>query len=339
MNRIRLLSIAVIVVAISAGVAVSILRQRTAGVSDTITHSAPELGPHAHALLPNLRDAVVVVADRPHEPFEVIAEDRAQRLTRLRSFTVSTNSDGLRGEEVRQPKPELRILCVGDSVTFGWGLAQTQTYPAQLERILAAQGRDVEVLNAGVPAMKPSSVAKWVSLHAAALQPDLVLFARRPDWGSPDPWGSYQRAVQSIAQDIAPAKLGVLLPPVSTFDPRGVAAMADEQQRISQLIGSVPMLDLTPAFRAALPLPGVILESSGQTQRMLSQPGREVLIEATAPTGGPGTPALAPEIIAAFESDSDLAEPLFFDGGHPDAEGAVLFSETVAQWLQEQGLL
>ncbi|MFT5683977.1 MAG: hypothetical protein ACI8RZ_004912 [Myxococcota bacterium] len=332
-NRVRFIAVGIIVLSVSAiGIRAALLHQDRV-VSDTITRQAPELGQHAHLLLPNLDGAVMVVADRPHDPFEVVAEDRFERLTRLRTFTVSTNSHGLRSPEIGV-KQGTRILCVGDSVTFGWGVPYGETYPA-----LLAEKLGVEVINAGVPAMKPASIARWVELNAAELEPDLVLFARRPDWSSPDAWGDYQRSVRAVAAAVSPAKVGVMLPPVSTFDPMGVANMAEEQRRAEQLIRPHPLLDLTLAFRAALPLPGVILEIEDGIQRMVKLPERTVLLEATAPRGGPGQATLADAVVEAFESDDDIIEPLFFDGGHPDAAGFVLFTDAVAAWIEAEGLL
>jgi acyl-CoA thioesterase-1 len=43
-----------------------------------------------------------------------------------------------------------RIVCLGDSLTAGLGVAPEQAYPALLERRLHAAGEDYEVVNAGV---------------------------------------------------------------------------------------------------------------------------------------------------------------------------------------------
>ena len=43
--------------------------------SDTITKQAPQLGPGAHLLLPNLDNAQVVAPDRPHDPIELQKEE------------------------------------------------------------------------------------------------------------------------------------------------------------------------------------------------------------------------------------------------------------------------
>jgi acyl-CoA thioesterase-1 len=44
----------------------------------------------------------------------------------------------------------LRITMLGDSITAGFGLARGEGPPAQLERILRDQGRDIRILDAGV---------------------------------------------------------------------------------------------------------------------------------------------------------------------------------------------
>jgi acyl-CoA thioesterase-1 len=43
-----------------------------------------------------------------------------------------------------------RVLAFGDSLTAGPGLPAEDTLPAQLQKLLKARGRDVEVVNAGV---------------------------------------------------------------------------------------------------------------------------------------------------------------------------------------------
>jgi len=74
-----------------------------------------------------------------------------------RSFThdkpVVVNSIGIRGEEYSQkPVPGTRrILALGDSQTFGNGLAEVDTWPALLEQRLNRLGRGPwEVVNGGV---------------------------------------------------------------------------------------------------------------------------------------------------------------------------------------------
>jgi lysophospholipase L1-like esterase len=70
-----------------------------------------------------------------------------------RLMHVTTNSYGFRGDEFKIPKPAgvHRILCLGDSITFGWGVDNEQTFPALLQQRLRQAGLGaVEVLNAGI---------------------------------------------------------------------------------------------------------------------------------------------------------------------------------------------
>lgn len=68
------------------------------------------------------------------------------------SAPFSVGPSGLRGEGGARDRSALRILALGDSQTFGFGVRDGETYAAVLERLLRERtGRPVEVLNAGVP--------------------------------------------------------------------------------------------------------------------------------------------------------------------------------------------
>lgn len=68
--------------------------------------------------------------------------------------SVRTNSSGFRNnQEFRREKPPgtFRILGLGDSFTFGWGVEENQTYLSVLARKLERRfNRNVEVFNLGV---------------------------------------------------------------------------------------------------------------------------------------------------------------------------------------------
>ncbi|RME54126.1 MAG: hypothetical protein D6795_04580 [Deltaproteobacteria bacterium] len=86
---------------------------------------------------------------------------------------------GIRGEPPDTPKPVgcLRILVLGDSVTFGFGVAQEETYPRRLEQALQAAlpDRRVEVINAGVGGYSIYNEAGWMEEYGFSLTPDVVL--------------------------------------------------------------------------------------------------------------------------------------------------------------------
>lgn len=93
---------------------------------------------------------------------------------------VAINSDGLRGAEIGTPKPPntVRILAVGDSVTFGYGIRLEDTYVKVLERRLnerSSVGTRFEVLNGGALGGSLSDYLHFLEQKATALNPDVVL--------------------------------------------------------------------------------------------------------------------------------------------------------------------
>ncbi|HWT81887.1 MAG TPA: GDSL-type esterase/lipase family protein, partial [Candidatus Methylomirabilis sp.] len=68
-----------------------------------------------------------------------------------------------------------RIMVVGDSLTFGTGIAQEDTYSAVLERYLGERFR-VEVLNLGVEGAQSEDVYRILREKLPILSPDLVVY-------------------------------------------------------------------------------------------------------------------------------------------------------------------
>lgn len=94
------------------------------------------------------------------------------------TFRVSTDANGLRAPLHPQEKPEgaFRVMTLGCSTTFGWGVNDEETYPYQLEQMLAADGHKVEVINGGQPGYS-SFQGLWLwNKTLATYRPDLVIF-------------------------------------------------------------------------------------------------------------------------------------------------------------------
>ena len=77
--------------------------------------------------------------------------------TKIGHKPVHINAHVTRGPDFADAKPPgtLRILSLGDSKTFGWGLTEKEAYSGRLEDLLqqwAGPKRKVEVINAGVNA-------------------------------------------------------------------------------------------------------------------------------------------------------------------------------------------
>lgn len=89
----------------------------------------------------------------------------------------SINSYGLRGEAADLNSGKEIILCLGDSITYGYGLDDTQTYPARLQRALDHEfpGR-YTVLNGGVDAYPVAfEWQKFLYLWNRGIHPKVVI--------------------------------------------------------------------------------------------------------------------------------------------------------------------
>lgn len=87
---------------------------------------------------------------------------------------ISIDSAGYRGGELAAPGRHFRILAIGDSFTFGFGVEQSESYPARLEQLLA--GRNVEVINAGFAAgYYPDTYYLYLRDQGLGLAPDLIV--------------------------------------------------------------------------------------------------------------------------------------------------------------------
>jgi lysophospholipase L1-like esterase len=98
------------------------------------------------------------------------------------TWTIETNARGYRGPEPLSGVDEddlYRIVCVGDSVTFGFNVDQGATYPRQLEALLraGAPGRSIEVINTAVPGWSWVQGLRFLEHEGLALRPDAVIAA------------------------------------------------------------------------------------------------------------------------------------------------------------------
>ncbi len=106
---------------------------------------------------------------------------RSSRGAAPRTVEMRVNERGMRGP-TRLPKKRpqgLRIACIGDSFTFGWGVDEGQSWPDHLQKLLDESGQrpPVEVLNFGVPAYTTAQEVACLQRKALAYDPDVVLLA------------------------------------------------------------------------------------------------------------------------------------------------------------------
>ncbi len=103
------------------------------------------------------------------------------------------NSISLRDHEIAVPKPAgvYRILSLGESTSFGAGVADDETYAKVVERLLRERfpDRTWEVVNAGVGAYSSFQCVQYLEKYGLALQPDMVMLFS----GANDGLASYVR--------------------------------------------------------------------------------------------------------------------------------------------------
>lgn len=87
---------------------------------------------------------------------------------------VTISEQGLRNPPVTVPKPPgiRRVLCVGDSFTFGWGVEYDECWCHRIEALL---GPGVETINLGVPGYNSSQQMRLLEVVGLPFEPDVVV--------------------------------------------------------------------------------------------------------------------------------------------------------------------
>lgn len=90
------------------------------------------------------------------------------------------NNLGFRGKDFDPVKPAgtFRILCLGESSTFGYKDRDAYTYPAILQRLLDERDPDmkIEVINCGIPHANSDNILAMFRHELVSYDPDLVTY-------------------------------------------------------------------------------------------------------------------------------------------------------------------
>jgi lysophospholipase L1-like esterase len=96
-------------------------------------------------------------------------------------WEISTNSEGFRDVEFSREKASsvFRILCLGDSWTFGANVGQDEAYPQRLSAQLRQEfpNAQFEVLNLGVLGYASYNGLKLLKTRALDLHPDMIVLS------------------------------------------------------------------------------------------------------------------------------------------------------------------
>ena len=165
-------------------------------------------------------------------------------------YTARVNSLGFRDREFDVARSsKCRVIAVGDSFTFGWGVSLEESWPKVLETTLDQAGFSVEVANLGFPGGNPIDYANIVGAAVSLLKPDLVIVSvllgddlqmrGGPRLGTMGHKGTIRRMLDPIAR---------------TLYPHLTAAFDSRTHRTSLLVNSIweeearrVLADLNPA--------------------------------------------------------------------------------------------
>jgi lysophospholipase L1-like esterase len=123
----------------------------------------------------------VTAAFEHKEPFWTIDPDLINKKMPHKeegtSFLVNSNADSLRTRPLSELEDfDFRIMTMGCSTTFGWGVSDVEAYPARLESYIHGEGhKKTAVINAGQPGYT-SFQGSWLwDRTLKNYKPDVVL--------------------------------------------------------------------------------------------------------------------------------------------------------------------
>ena len=258
-------------------------------------------------------------------------------------FAVSSNTDGLRGVAVPKEKPEgtHRIMTLGCSTTFGWGVDDDASYPALLDGLITDE--QTQVINGGQPGYT-SFQGRWLwDKTLKDYAPDVVLIgyvvqdARKAAYSDRSQavlQGDHRYLKDNVLYNSRVylglrSMLGGIQVSAKERPQNGQGGVyrvppADFADNLRSLVASIQDIGATPV------LFGFPLEREGYTKQH-----RRILKAAASELGVPHL-----DLQPQMEQASRNAR-LYFerDRGHANAAGNAQIAAWVHAFMKEQGLL
>lgn len=298
-------------------------------------------------------------------------QGRFERVEFSTAFRVGTQ--GLRGEDLRPRREDtFRILALGSSDTFGYGVEDHEAYPARLEVLLRQLHPeiDVQVLNGGVPGHGTLDEGLWLRAVGPEVRPDLILlqFVSQSDFYAnqdppkrsiltgtgesppteeappPDESGWASRVVRPLHGLKERSHVAALV--IETASYLGlragllgnVASMWGEEFTAEDARQTREALGLVAREASALGVPIVFLYTTGKAPVVVGEgppPPSEAVVRAAAEA------ARAPwiDVAGALRTREDHLDLYFVRDGHWTPAGHEAVAETVAVQLTNRGLV
>ena len=151
------------------------------------------------ALPPDLReemkrrnDLLSLPQEWENKRIEVAGAKRAYSWHGIDHIHDDNNFRRLIGPFPEKRPDTMRVLVVGDSMTYGAGIREEWTYTAQLERAMQ-KGYRIEFFNLGVNGAQSEDILKVIERMVPSLKPDLVIYGVCYNDFLPSGIGQYQK--------------------------------------------------------------------------------------------------------------------------------------------------
>lgn len=271
---------------------------------------------------------------RPAAVPGVVHEHIPGRRARLMGVDVAINGLGLRDREIPYEKHAgvTRILMLGDSITFGWGVAEDETMANRLQSLLhAARGRRHEVVNAGTGNYNTSMEVSWFLSEGLRYRPDFVVLNYFINDAEPDPVTEIGLlAANSYAYSFLYGKVDAVMRRFfgaadwkayykSLYRP-GAAGLERMRASFERLVGECRARGIGlavvnhPELRVLDPYPFADEEAS--IRRMAADRGIPYL-----------------DLLGAVASENPSKLWVTEQDSHPNGYAALLFARAIAAWL------
>jgi lysophospholipase L1-like esterase len=257
---------------------------------------------------------------------------------------IVTNELGLRERPLKpHAAGETRILVLGDSVAFGWGVNVEDAVPRQLERVLqASQNGTVETINSGVPGYNTNQELTFLEMYGPRLQPDVALLLY----------------VDNDIDAIDPARVHLGVLPNPWKNPRGAGDYFLSRSRFYFLLSHIlPVVAgsvaASPADRRRTPGWHQSMQSLHEMARICRDRGIPLAVFHFRMIDDPISRALNDDLEARARADGfSFSDTLpWFTGQnirrltnsfldtHPNAEGHRILADGMAHVLLERGIV
>lgn len=255
----------------------------------------------------------------------------------------------------------VRVLCLGDSHTYGLWVERSQAYPQQLETVWNQRNASpkLEVLNVGVPGVNSSRLLSELPRLLETFDPDtlIVMVGGNDFWTLPVPLDDappregflkrhsllyrlyylFQRGRQVSAPEI-------VLDPDATLTGTGryQVRVGDQEIEMGYTAGASDLRGSLASLERNLRRLVELAQEGGRTLYLMTYPTKQnpfltasMVIKAVAEATG--TPLIdLTALFARICPQRDCPETVFEDG-HPKAPGYRIVAETIADRLARRG--